>query len=340
MDFHINIQDQTDCEEYTSKDIKDYLVEQFSNADKKIDFLFEIHPTMIKRFKTPFKLGYIREVAKLFSKAFKLQNDKVVSPTRMNNVRLHYIDPRDYFQGESISEFDAAYDIIYNMWSRITLNKNDIASLKQIYNKVKHNIQFLYNTLIDDIKVKKMKPYITTLENNELTDEERKTNTKSLIYKIRNRYNNKNIKKKINKIIKSDILSRIKKYNNMHKKNMKLLNDIEGSIIPNYIMNNHPEDPNYGMRFDHRITMLYLIYKNYNYLINLYMDINVLMMDVYFLRRFLDKDYITNAVVYTGAHHSLNYIYYLMKDFNFKLVNYSHLNKKSIDLFNFLLRCE
>nr|URM62503.1 hypothetical protein [Mimivirus sp.] len=52
------------------------------------------------------------------------------------------------------------------------------------------------------------------------------------------------------------------------------------------------------------------------------------LMDIYFLRRFLDKKYITNAIVYTGMFHSTTYIQILIKNFDFKIthVSYSSIN--------------
>lgn len=66
------------------------------------------------------------------------------------------------------------------------------------------------------------------------------------------------------------------------------------------------------------------------------------IVDLYFMRRFLDKDYITNAIVYTGATHSLSYIYILRK-LGFKITHcancpikdISELNKKVLDVKNF-----
>ena len=42
--------------------------------------------------------------------------------------------------------------------------------------------------------------------------------------------------------------------------------------------------------------------------------------DIFFLRRFLDKEYITNAIVYAGALHINTYIDILIKEFDFKAV--------------------
>src|SRR5690606_31562117 len=55
------------------------------------------------------------------------------------------------------------------------------------------------------------------------------------------------------------------------------------------------------------------------------------LMDLYMIRRILDKDYITNTITYTGAAHSLDYIRILVKYFGFKLTNYSYLGYDSIE---------
>ena len=52
------------------------------------------------------------------------------------------------------------------------------------------------------------------------------------------------------------------------------------------------------------------------------------------MRRFLDKKYITNGITYTGSLHSLNYIFNLVKYFDFKITHASYHNDKSIDEIN------
>ena len=56
----------------------------------------------------------------------------------------------------------------------------------------------------------------------------------------------------------------------------------------------------------------------------LYHEISQLFLcvvDVYFIRRFLDKDYIANGIAYNGADHSIHFVYLLVKYFNFKLTH-------------------
>ena len=53
--------------------------------------------------------------------------------------------------------------------------------------------------------------------------------------------------------------------------------------------------------------------------------------DIYFLRRFLDKDYIKNVLTYCGRNHALNYIYFLVKYFNFKITKLYNSNGMTLD---------
>jgi hypothetical protein len=46
-----------------------------------------------------------------------------------------------------------------------------------------------------------------------------------------------------------------------------------------------------------------------------------LITDLYFLRRFLDKKYIKNCILYTGSFHMVNLIYLLVKYFNYELTH-------------------
>ena len=49
----------------------------------------------------------------------------------------------------------------------------------------------------------------------------------------------------------------------------------------------------------------------------------------YFLRRFLDKDYITKNIVYTGFIHTIEYLYFLVKHYDFKIIEINPFNSCS-----------
>jgi len=50
------------------------------------------------------------------------------------------------------------------------------------------------------------------------------------------------------------------------------------------------------------------------------------LMDVYFLRRALDKDYVKNIVVYTGSDHTFMYMNFLTKYYGFRFTHLNYLN--------------
>jgi len=54
-------------------------------------------------------------------------------------------------------------------------------------------------------------------------------------------------------------------------------------------------------------------------IINLF-DVFAELVDFYFLRRFLDKKYITNTIIYSGAAHSVVYIY-ILRSIGFKITH-------------------
>ena len=55
-------------------------------------------------------------------------------------------------------------------------------------------------------------------------------------------------------------------------------------------------------------------------------EISSKIMDLYFVKQFLDKDYITNSISYTGIDHSVHVLYILVKYFNFNITHISTLN--------------
>jgi hypothetical protein len=59
--------------------------------------------------------------------------------------------------------------------------------------------------------------------------------------------------------------------------------------------------------------------ENIEILDKLIVDIYSLITDVYFLRRILDKDYISNVITYCGKQHAINYLFVLVKYFDFEL---------------------
>src|SRR5437899_128812 len=113
MDMHLDVEKQTECMNIFSKDIQNYLVENFyvlNNVHIIYDFFFEISAsgTQIGYSKDKkYKEKYILEVNNIFRRVFKYdRKENQVKPSEVfKNVRLHYLDIRDYFEIE-------VYDIL------------------------------------------------------------------------------------------------------------------------------------------------------------------------------------------------------------------------------------
>jgi hypothetical protein len=324
MDLHLDVNKQLKCEEYYSADIKDYLVKEFMNLDIKVDFLFETSSINLSK-ESIFKGNYISEIHDMFNKSFQTKNNKVIRPELMNNLRLHYIDVRDFIDPVIYKLLLSVGDYINNMMTNRSLNTKHINYLIKAFSTIKSKVDFISDILKDnDIKYTKTS-LLNKIDNMDVEDIE--NNTKYIIHKIKNKYNNNIIKSNINNIINTDIFNLINKFNDIHNQIIKLLNTVNKTIISPLTFNFNKTYPSYGIDSNYKIDVLSLILQLYNDYFQIYLRLTSMLMDIYFLRRFLDKDYITNGVTYTGSLHSLHYIYYLIKVFNFKITHYSLLNK-------------
>jgi len=159
------------------------------------------------------------------------------------------------------------------------------------------NILQMNNKLINNLKL--LINYLNSNENH-------------YINKIKNEYTNLKIKKIMNKLLKSLIFDNIKfainntiKINEYINKNMKILKNI---LTKDEIVLKIQTDIYLKMIKNRRATG----------------GIGVVLADLYFIRRFITKDYIKNGIIYTGANHMSDITYILTKYFNFKITNIFH----------------
>jgi hypothetical protein len=130
-----------------------------------------------------------------------------------------------------------------------------------------------------------------------------------VIIKIKKKYNHDKIKKKINLIYNNIIVENIKTTIKMNNKFIRILEkSIKDLDKLRYLNKKY-------MKIQSKIFIkLYFIKENIQ-------RIYVVTTDLNFLRRFLDKDYIKNTIIYTGLEHLSDITYLLIKYFNFKLTN-------------------
>ena len=274
------------------------------NIKKILYIYFDHHYSLDKQTKCD---GYINDdIVTFFNKEFLKINDKTI----------------DFFMETS---FDQETDLLKNIKYKDRyideVNKFFISNIliknnKNIGTKINSNIRFHYIDVRYEFKTisfykifNEIKKNINNNENysnyiNEIINELNKLKKiielgdNKIIYKLKEKYFHLEIKDKIKILLN------------------KLNTDIDNLKI---IISN--------------IKTIKNADKSYLYLLQLYSW----LMDIYFLRRFLDKNYVINALIYCGSGHAIRYIYFLIKHFDFKITNSSYL-AKPIGLVNKILQ--
>ena len=143
-----------------------------------------------------------------------------------------------------------------------------------------------------------------------------------VITKIKTKYTNKKIKDKINLIYNDLVINNILITEKINNKLIKLL---QKTIKKNKLIT---IDKTY-------IKIQFEIYIKLQNIKDNILNIYLVVTDLNFLRRFLDKGYIKNTIIYTGLMHLSDISYLLIKYFDFKLTNiYHHNNEIKIENIN------
>lgn len=359
FDFHASCTRETRCEDVFSDTITTFLIKEFRKAGKRtLDFFLETYPTWIMQTDI-LRSIYIMELRKLIAQAFSYnpKEDKVYPSKIFPQVRLHYIDIRDYLFMDIL--FDQSVNIInmfenllnYVLCQRNFLVEKDFVYIRSELNRLKDNISmikelFFKQTDEQHRKIIREQRKIIRQPEEQISDEERRKNTIYLIDKIKTKYKHKEIQEVISKMLNkyfleslNSILSGIDKvfksleyFSKISSINYNELNPevykISQIKIPEYTITF-----NYGPNFDEIRTQFLNINIMIHSIFNICMSASTILVDTFFLRRFLDKDYITNGISYTGGDHSLMYIHILTKYFDFKITHASY-SKCNIDELN------
>lgn len=150
-----------------------------------------------------------------------------------------------------------------------------------------------------------------------------KNSEDKVITKIKTKYNNNKIREKINLIYNDIIINNILETEKINNELIKLL---EKTIKENY------KSLTINKSYMETQSNIYIKLKNIKENI---VRIYLVTTDLNFIRRFLDKDYIKNTIIYTGIDHLSDISYILIKYFDFKLTNiYYHNNEIKIENIN------
>jgi hypothetical protein len=304
LDKHFAVQSQTKCQDYLSDDVVTYLNREFHKIkDKNIDFFVETAQTdKVLESYDVYKDRYIDEVIKFFYKYIKKDNNKNLGTIISNHIRFHYVDIRNYIR-KYIYKYILTLEKVNNI-----LNAN-IHIVKPQF-QLKSGIKSI-KKLIENIEI-----LIKIIENPNLNvdlhSDKNLLKINYIINKITNKYNHSELTKYMKTLIKMFIDEL-----NYFKSKLITLQDNLNTIIDLILKEK------YGDKINS------LIKESNKSISSLNMDSVYAfswLIDIYFIRRVLDKDYIDHAVAYTGGAHSLIYVYFLVKNFDFKITHASKIN--------------
>ena len=289
-DTHLDLDNQTRCESFDSIDISQYLYKLIKNTTEPLDFFLEIKQSEINKSLSNKRDIYIKDVIEMFKTEFILEKDKVKYSKSNPNVRLHYLDIRDH-----LDMFYILHTIQYDINEIFNLIKKNIGNIKENINNISKHIKIIEYYLN---KLYENKNDVIFLPQDIYKKEDKQ---KYYFDKVINKYVNNNLKNNITLFLNEHFLyiynelSLSLKYVNEHLKYYEI----------------KYKDETFINKFKENLQSMY----------DLSVDIYSLFVDVYLLRRILDKDYITNCIIYSGSQHSANYIYFLIKYCDFKLIN-------------------
>lgn len=355
MDYHIDVSDQSQCSNIFSKDVQKYFTETFydlsqNNQSNKLsnkanltmyDFFLEIYPSEIAEktrsgaFKSSEKKDkYIEEVVKVFKKIINYDpyKNKVSMSNNFRNVRLHYLDIRNYYDVTLSDRNDISNALDELKQGYINVNK--LSTIIDGLKKLQNNLTNVVNVLTKKKYTNNKTSTIKELDVDELDND----TIEHLSRKIKTMYQHKNVEKQMNMLLNQSIVQfrktideineacdRFESYiTKIHKTSNRLVNDKNSSYVYIYDLSI------YTIR-----NMIVDILNTVDFILNeRFVEFFARFTDIYFLRRFLDKDYITNAVVYSGAQHSHTYVHKLVNDFGFKITHASYSKIKNMDKLN------
>lgn len=336
MDYHLGLNSQTQCTNIFSQDVQKYFTNSFyelNRGNKTYDFFVEIYPSEVasREFRgknapeSESKEKYIEEVVRLFRKIFEYDAKKNrVSVNRLfKNVRLHYLDVRDYYK----SNFHEKLSQMVTIANKFTKMENiDARSLNKIIDLLgimRNHLELVVNILSKKSrKVSKQKIIRENVRSG--------VDIEALEYlanKIKNLYKYPEVKNVMNDLLDLSINN----FQNTIKDIDSAIDDFNSYADKLSVGDKLTKDPNTSYVFTYGLssyTLREMIVDIYNRVEKLldenFVEFFARFTDIYFLRRFLDKDYITNAIVYSGALHSNTYISILVKHFDFKVTNFSY----------------
>jgi len=333
MDVHNSLVYQTECPTLDSIDIHHYLNKMLKDSKnlKLFDLFAEVRSSNLKKQDIPikYKEKYIHEVIQY------VQNNVGDNKNKNNiTVRYHYFDFRDVLYENLDKMMYNILNIIDNSVCKNYLDSNMALQLISDMMLINNTMRELYEYIYDK-KPNSISDYSKDAVRK--TDADVMKKIKHFVDKINAKYTHKETRKNL------DILFQyLHKYfditfelsNKITTTLSYLYNGNTDSLTINVHKRTHSSYVGYGPDVSQTRADLYVLSDDFTEYYNNIIVMFTTLVDIFLLRRFIDKDYITHAMTYTGIAHSVNYIYTLVNHFDFKITHISKSSEPNIDKLN------
>jgi len=344
FDIHVGT---TECIDIKSINIEKYLYKIIDKQNKthpqiSYDLFLETFSSRISDYDSGLKGEvYLEHMRKFFSYLDKDDKHKSIK-----NLRLHYFDVRDVFTMEKFTPNGSLFSKLRYLIRTIAFEHNThpgsfkaCDEILAIHIKKITQMHFLFSNEIKYIKSDKRVDSDDINDNlDELTYDIFMNN---IIYKLKYKYNNKNIEDKLNKIINIYLTNLSTELLENLKKLRKMLTEVQDTS------KEHHDDLYKSGSLYEEIKLNKKLYNFHEFSLIVFDKLRKLLVnltDVFFIRRYLDKNYINHGLHYAGAYHSTNVINILVKYFDFKITNVTYASipidemeakfKKSTDVYD------
>ena len=327
MDQHVEEEKQTKCPDDESIDVGEHLERIFeSHNGHKYDFFMEmVYPYIHRDITTEYLDNkYISKTIKTFAKYFELdRNQKLLVVEKLPNVRFHYADPRYYVMNLQnypkwmSKPLEGPDDLngLRNLIDLIISTKNDCIIRQELFEnacqveltKYKSPLEYYVNKIFCWIKNKKLKKIF---QEHGLTYIQEKNNQ---FMELLDEF----------MVLCQDYRDKMLRPDNRAYPTGSCL------TIDNPYVTHPSKDLEYG-----KIKHMFVQCRKY------VISIDASFMDLFFLRRVLDKDYISHAILYAGAVHSVYNIYFLVKYLGFHITHVANSTVGNIDRLNRIVKEE
>lgn len=315
-DIHSNPNTQTQCNSIYSLEFKDYLMKNI-DENIKYDLFVEIQPDYILSQINQKKGNYLLSLRYFFKKCFNYDEykNKVYDSKLFPNVRFHYMDVRQLISLEPFLFYDSGnlyVEFMKDVGGSFTLNDVKCDSYIRKCKYHLDNLNNIYEILYSDNQSRFSNNKVNIIKTS--FDYQYDHSVASTILKKTYDANDEKLKIQFQNLKNNYVSKQIKKNIQSFQKIIDLFFEYKQQ---NCKITQH------GTRdyLTKCVTIISDISKELGTCHSEYQDTGVTLTDLYFLRRFLDKTYINNGIIYSGYAHTIDYIYLLIKYFDFKITH-------------------